>query len=171
MLKCHQMYLTKKGTSPFCLSNWMASLSLSPRRLNLSSLSMYLILTSPMSPAFSTDEWAWSEQYATKRLLISASSMSGYSFWYLNNRDYDLWPRNNFIVLSIFSSFLLLYLLIASVLPANKHTNVDSEAVVWMTPPPGLLAFEWRKSSGSPIIWPSQSITMVSSSVHAGLEA
>jgi hypothetical protein len=40
-----------------------------------------------------------------------------------------------------------------------------------MAPPPVLVTLVWRNSSGSPIIFPSQFITTVSSSVHAGLEA
>ena len=41
------------------LSVLMASRSLSPLRLRFSSDSMYLSLTNPMSPAFSTEECAW----------------------------------------------------------------------------------------------------------------
>ena len=59
----------------------------------------------------------------------------------------------------------------ASVLPAKRQTKVASLAVVWMTPPPGVFGLRCKKSSGSPIIIPSQSMTMVSSSVQAGLEA
>lgn len=43
--------------------------------------------------------------------------------------------------------------------------------LTWMTPPPIVAVLLWRNSPGSPSILPSQSITMVSSSVHAGLEA
>ena len=53
--------LTKKGIKPLSLSLLMASLSLSPLSDKLSSLSMYLSLTRPISPAFSTLEWAWRE--------------------------------------------------------------------------------------------------------------
>ena len=63
------------------------------------------------------------------------------------------------------------YLRMASVRPARRQTKVDSLAVVWMTPPPSLLEAECRKSSGRPIILPSQSITITSSSVQAGLDA
>ena len=40
-----------------------------------------------------------------------------------------------------------------------------------MTPPPGLSGRMCRKSSGKPIIFPSQFMTIVSSSVQTGLEA
>ena len=50
--------LTKNGIRPFSLSKAIASFNLSPRKLSLSSLSMYRILTRPTNPAFSTEEWA-----------------------------------------------------------------------------------------------------------------
>ena len=53
----------------------------------------------------------------------------------------------------------------------HSPTKVASEQVVWITPPPGLWGLVCRNSSGRPIILPSQSITIVSSSVQAGLEA
>lgn len=40
-----------------------------------------------------------------------------------------------------------------------------------MTPPPRLVLLKCRKSSGRPIIFPSQFITIISSSVQAGDEA
>lgn len=81
-------------------------------------------------------------------------------------------------------------------LPANRQISVDSLAVVynfiilfviiiffllliqkiiycftWMTPPPELSFFNLKKSSGNPIIFPNQFITIVSSSVQAGDDA
>jgi hypothetical protein len=50
--------LTKNGIRPFSRSCAMASFSRSPRRLKLSSHSMYRIFTNPIRPAFSTDECA-----------------------------------------------------------------------------------------------------------------
>lgn len=85
----------------------------------------------------------WSEQYATSRELISVAKRSG-----------------SFSCTS----------LIALVLAASKHTSVASDAVVWMTPPPEPPG-RCKKSSGSPIILPNQFMTIVSNSVHAGLEA
>ena len=43
--------------------------------------------------------------------------------------------------------------------------------LTWITPPPVLSLFECQKTGGSPIIFPSQSITIVFGSVHTGLEA
>ena len=40
-----------------------------------------------------------------------------------------------------------------------------------MTPPPMVCSLLCKKSDGSPIILPSQSMTMVSNSVQAGLDA
>ena len=79
------------------------------------------------------------------------------------------------------------YFLMASVLPARRQTKVLSLAVVWMTPPPRLpcrlqsvtkiasyltplqlTGVLCRNSCGSPMAWPSQSITRDSSSVQAG---
>lgn len=126
------------------MSSWMASRNASPRRLSLSSDSMYRIRTNPISAAFSTLECAWSEQYATSLALISES-------W---NPGVCSWKRR-----------------MACVRPANKHTNVDSLAVVWMTPPPSLAPPICKNASGNPIILPSQFMTSISSSVHAGDDA
>ena len=43
--------------------------------------------------------------------------------------------------------------------------------VTCITPPPIVCLLLWRKTEGSPISLPSQSMTIVSSSVHAGLDA
>jgi hypothetical protein len=38
----------------------------------------------------------------------------------------------------------------------------------WITPPPLLPSFKAKKSSGNPIAFPNQSVTIVSNSAHAG---
>lgn len=93
---------------------------------------------------FKAEMGTWSEQYATRRELISAGKRSG-----------------SFCCTS----------LMARVLAASKQTRVASDAVVCITPPPPDPPGRCRNSSGKPIIFPSQFITIVSSSVHAGLEA
>lgn len=52
-----------------------------------------------------------------------------------------------------------------------QKPTVVSSVLTCMTPPPVLLMRVCRNSSGRPIIFPSQFITTVSSSVQAGLDA
>lgn len=163
--------LTQNGINPNLISSLMHSSSAGPRNDKFSSDSMNRIRTRPMhtkpqfeidekqkiefnlaayaivlpmSAAFSTLECAWSEQYATRRAFISESCSPGVRSW----------KRR-----------------IACVRPANKHTSVASDAVVCSTPPPLLLPPMCKKSSGNPIILPSQFMTIVSSSVQAGDDA
>ena len=61
----------------------------------------------------------------------------------INEPQYILYHILSFILLSplLLASYLpscTWNLLMASVLPARRQTNVDSLAVVWMTPPPRL---------------------------------
>ena len=54
---------------------------------------------------------------------------------------------------------------------ASKQSSTHSLAELWMTPPPRLPGERERNWAGSPTMPPSQSSTMVSSSVQAGAAA
>ena len=74
-------------------------------------------------------------------------------------------------VSSTFSPILILRALIAWALAASRQSRTHSLAEVWMTPPPRLPGERDRNWGGRPIIFPSQSSTIVSSSVQDGAAA
>ena len=74
-------------------------------------------------------------------------------------------------VSSTFSPILILRALIAWALAASRQSRTHSLAEVCMTPPPLLPGERDRNWGGSPIILPSQSSTIVSSSVQDGAAA
>ena len=74
-------------------------------------------------------------------------------------------------VSSTLSPILILRALIAWALAASRQSRTHSLAEVCMTPPPRLPGERDRNWGGSPIILPSQSSTIVSSSVQDGAAA